>query len=432
MRSKIILPYTSSPNSNGNMVTLYSDLVDGAFFDGSSVNVNAGATNYQISPTDSHDGLAMMQQILNALDSGIGTTQITGDAAAPGSSPAISTITPDFGQISFTWTADSRLSYNILRSTDGGVTYSQVGSANTGSYTDSSVVAGQEYYYEIQSYNARGSAPAGAASNATAKTATPPTIAISAGYYQSQIAITPSGDTSAFAPSYNIYRSTTSGSNYSLVAQTSEVSLNDNGLESGTTYYYVATQVFNGVESAYSPEISATPNALPAPSGLIASSKPYAAQLSWSAVAGAETYSVYQDGVLVMSGISAVSALVVPLRNDTTYQFSVSASANGGEGAKCVQSPVSPTGVTFSPNTYAMSVSGGTLTVTGTGFNADQNGQFAYGIGATNYVNCIYDSPTQIHCDLPAGFSAGTIPFYYIVAGSGLPPAADSFTVAFS
>jgi fibronectin type 3 domain-containing protein len=59
---------------------------------------------------------------------------------------------------------------------------------------------------------------------------------------------------------FNIYRGTTSGGPYtrvdtSVVSATSYV---DSGVSSGSTYYYVATEVdSSGTESAYSGEVSA-------------------------------------------------------------------------------------------------------------------------------------------------------------------------------
>ncbi len=65
------------------------------------------------------------------------------------------------------------------------------------------------------------------------------------------------------ASGYNIYRSTTSGTGYTKIGNTtsSAITYEDKPLANGTTYYYVVTAIVNGVESGYSNEASATPMA---------------------------------------------------------------------------------------------------------------------------------------------------------------------------
>ena len=66
----------------------------------------------------------------------------------------------------------------------------------------------------------------------------------------------------AGAANYNIYRATTMGGPYNLIAQgvvTDFAAYADLGLTNGITYYYVVTSVTNGVESLFSNEASGTP-----------------------------------------------------------------------------------------------------------------------------------------------------------------------------
>ena len=56
---------------------------------------------------------------------------------------------------------------------------------------------------------------------------------------------------------YRVYRSTVSGSGYSLVGRATTASYRDNTVVSGTTYYYVVTAYTGSAESAYSNETTA-------------------------------------------------------------------------------------------------------------------------------------------------------------------------------
>lgn len=63
------------------------------------------------------------------------------------------------------------------------------------------------------------------------------------------------------ATSYNIYRASTSGGQYTQIATgITETTCTDSDVTNGTTYYYVVTAVSSDGESAYSNEASATPN----------------------------------------------------------------------------------------------------------------------------------------------------------------------------
>jgi hypothetical protein len=74
-----------------------------------------------------------------------------------------------------------------------------------------------------------------------------------------QVTLTWTG--SSGATSYDVYRSTTSGSGYTLQPTTTTNSYTDSSVSNGTTYYYVITAVNSAGQSGYSTQVSATPTA---------------------------------------------------------------------------------------------------------------------------------------------------------------------------
>jgi TatA/E family protein of Tat protein translocase len=73
----------------------------------------------------------------------------------------------------------------------------------------------------------------------------------------SQVGI--SWNASSGASNYNVKRSGSSGGPYALIASTANTNYSDEGLASGTYYYYVVTSVGASGESMHSIEVSATP-----------------------------------------------------------------------------------------------------------------------------------------------------------------------------
>jgi hypothetical protein len=87
---------------------------------------------------------------------------------------------------------------------------------------------------------------------------TPPTpTGLTATPGNTQIAL--SWNASSGATSYNVKRSTVSGSGYATVSSPTTTSYTNTGLTNGTTYYYVVSAVSSGGESANSSQVSAIP-----------------------------------------------------------------------------------------------------------------------------------------------------------------------------
>jgi fibronectin type 3 domain-containing protein len=187
--------------------------------------------------------------------------------------------------------------------------------------------------------------------------------------------------------SYNIKRSTTSGSGYTTVGSTTAptVTFTDSVL-GGQTYYYVVTAVNGGGESSSSSEVSASPTlaAPAAPTGLTATPGNAQAALSWTASSFATSYNVKRAtasaGPYTTIGTTTAPTVTYTdasgLNNGTTYYYVVSASGDGGTSSD--SSFVSATPAAAAPVYEPFNYSAGTLA----------NGTAATGSGLSGNWTC--------------------------------------------
>jgi fibronectin type 3 domain-containing protein len=157
------------------------------------------------------------------------------------------------GSITVSWPAVSgAAAYTVSRSTGSGGTFNVVSSNQTAtSYTDSTVSSGSTYYYKVSAIAPSGdcaSADSSAVSVAACKQPTVPAglTAVSAG--SGKIALSWSAVSNV--TSYEILRSTTSGSGYASVGSSTTTSFTDNSVTDGTTYYYVVRALNGGAGCA--------------------------------------------------------------------------------------------------------------------------------------------------------------------------------------
>jgi len=151
---------------------------------------------------------------------------------------------------------------------------------------------------------------------------------------------------SSGATSYNVKRSTTSGSGYTTIASPASPSFDDTTAANGTTYFYVVSAVGTGGESANSSEVSGTPS-LPAPTGLAATPGNAQVSLTWNPVTGATTYNVKRSttsgsGYVTIQNVAATSYTDNTAANGTTYFYVVSALAGPAEGPNSAQVQATP------------------------------------------------------------------------------------------
>ena len=178
----------------------------------------------------------------------------------PPSTPSGLTATGTNGAVKLTWSpATGAASYNVKRATSSGleVTIANVG---TTSYSDTAVVNGTPYFYQVSSTNAAGES--GNSSEVSATPNDPPATPTGLNAIAGDNQVTLAWTGSAGAVSYSIKRSTTSGSGYSTVGSTTAptTAYTDATAVKHTQYFYVISAVSGyGESSNSSPEATATP-----------------------------------------------------------------------------------------------------------------------------------------------------------------------------
>jgi pectate lyase len=192
------------------------------------------------------------------------------DTNAP-AAPANLSATPGDSTVSLDWDDNGEADlagYNVYRSLTSGSGYGLLnGSPLTDSnYIDNSVTNGTTYYYVVTAVDSslNESDDSGEVS-AAPQDMTPPAAptGLSATPGDGTVSLDWNDNGEGDLAGYGIYRSTTSGSGYSLLNGSPLASSNytDNSVTNGTTYYYVVVAVdFNDNQSLYSGEASATPN----------------------------------------------------------------------------------------------------------------------------------------------------------------------------
>ena len=234
-------------SSNGSYTTVATGLTDTSYTDTGLAN----GTTYYYAVTAT-----------NASGSSANSTQVNAITApdAPGSVTA----TAGDGQVSLGWAASTgATSYTVLRATSPNGSYTTVATGLAGtSHTDTGLSNGTTYYYAVVATNGSGSSANSSQVNAITAPAAPTGLAATPDNAQVSLL----WNSSTGAATYNVLRSTTSGSGYTSVATgLTGTSYTNTGLTNGTTYYYVVTATNTGGTSANSSQVSATPVALPSP-----------------------------------------------------------------------------------------------------------------------------------------------------------------------
>ncbi len=219
--------------------------------------------------------------------------------AAPGSFGAVSA---SYSSVKLTWAAVSGANgYEVYRATSSTGAYTKIATITNGSttaYTNAGLTMGSTYYYKVRAYRKMGDNTLyggySAVKSAKPALAAPAVKAAATSYCSVKL----TWGAVAGAGGYEVYRATSAGGAYTKVITTAALSHTNNGLATGTRYFYKvrAYRTVNGVKvyGSYSAVQSAKP-ALATPTGFKAArASATSIKLTWCAVTGAGGYEVYR------------------------------------------------------------------------------------------------------------------------------------------
>ena len=265
--------------------------------------------------------------------------------SAPLAAPLNLTAIASNQRVNLSWDAVSGASqYKIYRKAGSG-SYLVIATITDIAYEDTGLTDGTTYSYKVSALDSfQNEGTSSVIVTAQPRVTVPVNIVATPGNKQ----VTVTWDAVPGATSYRIRGSATSGS-YGSAKSSSTNSYTWTGLTNGTLYYFVVTAVDSAGESAYSIEVSATPNAIPAaPTGLAATGGDAQVSLTWNVVSGATTYAVKRATVaggpytVITNQVATASYQDSDVVNGTTYYYVVSALSGSAESGNSNQASATP------------------------------------------------------------------------------------------
>jgi fibronectin type 3 domain-containing protein len=356
----------------------------------------------------------------------------------PPSAPTGLTAAPSDARVDLAWNASAGAeSYTLKRSETAGGPYAQIASGITATaYADTGITNGTTYYYVAVAVNLGGES--GQSNEASARPGVAPPAPTGLAAVPGDTQVTLSWSVASGAESYTVKRSTVSGGPYSTIASgVIAPTYVDTGLANGTRLYYVVRAVNFAGEGPDSAEASATPvPPLPsAPEGLAAVAGDAQVAISWSAVTGADTYTVKRSETAggpyspIAPGLVATSYIDAAVTNGTAYYYVVSAVNLAGEGPNSAEVSATPTAVPpAAPTNLVASAGDGAVSLT-----------WSASTGAASYIVKRSETSGGPYAPVASGIAAtsytdtdvmnGTWYFYVVIAvnpGGESPPSNEA------
>lgn len=222
------------------------------------------------------------------------------------------------GQVDLTWDLDpNAVNYIVQRSTVSGGPYTILNAAEQNTvFNDLATTQGVTYYYTVASQNSTGTTLNSPEFPVTIAAITPnPPILVTAATAPTSIVLSWTGDNTNMT--FSVYRGVHTGGPYNKIATgLTNSTYTDTGLTNGTPYFYVITATNPVGESAYSSEVSGTPEIMVQPpfNLTLAATQSGGIQLSWGAPA-------YYTGFQVTCGYNHGSYNRVLASNLTAFNY---------------------------------------------------------------------------------------------------------------
>ncbi len=289
-------PSTLTASTTPGNVSLSWSAVTGAtgykVYRGTTTGVYSLLATVAVSPTTYTDSTAVngtqyfyVVRATNGTESA-NSSEATATPISSFTISSLSVISSTSLQVSWAATAGAA-SYDVYYRTSTG-SYGAPITGVTSPYTVSGLSPNTTYVFKINAKNAIGSGSSvfTAESSQITPVAAPTSLAAAGG--SSTVSLT--WVAASGASSYKIYRGTVSGSLTLLASGVSGTTYSDNTVSNGTSYFY-AMSSFNGADSAQTTEVSAKPIAAFTISSVNSTSSS-SLTVSWSAVAGADSYEI--------------------------------------------------------------------------------------------------------------------------------------------
>ena len=232
--------------------------------------------------------------------------------------------------VELSWSASAGASsYTIFRGEVANPTDVLASGVTGTSYSDTSAAVGTTYHYRVKAVSSL--CESGYSGNDTGYRSEPFAANLTASDGASASYVTVSWDAVPNAVSYTLYRGSSASASDVLKSGVTSTSYNDTSASPGTRYYYRLKAIYANGTSPYSNADSGW-RALSAPSGLSASdgTSETAVALSWGAVSGATSYTVYRGTAanptaVLASGVTGTSYSDTSAVAGTTYHYRVKA-----------------------------------------------------------------------------------------------------------
>jgi titin len=361
----IHLAWTAPASNGGAAITGYNIYRGTA--SGTEVRVTSGVSGLTFTDGSLVNGTPYFYKVsaVNSAGEGPLSSEVSATpATVPGAAQNLVAVAGN-GSVSLSWNAPAGnggaavTSYNMLRSTTSGTETTLSTGVSATSYTDTTVSNGTTYYYEVTAVNSVGPGPVSGEASATPTPAptvptAPQNLLAVAGNGSVALSWTaPASNGGTAVSSYNVWRSTSSGSESLLNSGVIGTSFSDGSALNGITYFYKVAAVNSVGPGPLSNETSATPATVAsAPQNLVAVAGNASVSLSWSAPASNGGAAVSSYNVLrattsgaestLSTGVSGTSYTDTTVSNGSTYYYEVRAVNSAGQGVVSNEASATP------------------------------------------------------------------------------------------